>query len=58
MIQVKWDRVDFRQFSSMNTPDDEPCSVDQRRSAEARKIIEDYLKNLREIIRKLRGKLN
>lgn len=42
----------------MNALDEKPYPNDQPPSPETRQIIEEYLNSLREMIRKLRRKLN
>ena len=49
----------------MKAPDEKPYQVEQEetnikpsRSAELREVIEDYVRDLRQIIQKLRNKLN
>jgi hypothetical protein len=44
----------------MNPPDDTPSlkPLKPSRAEEARRIIEEYIEELRELIRKLRGKLH
>jgi hypothetical protein len=65
ILQRAWPRAGDLHRPVMNPPDEKPNpgkeaakEAKPSRAAEVRRTIEEYANNLREIIRKLRGRLN